>query len=355
MATVVGPWQGSSPRARMEIDYAVTRSADGTSATATGTCIFASEFNMTDTSNAWSVWGAAGDHSGTNVNISHPSSSGGRTGFFSFTIGIGSGGADIGMRFTGLEAPGVTVEAVLHLDGVALAPYTDGSYYAADIAATNFRAAHFIANGNGGSLTNVAVQVNTSETDVGAIYKEAGSWVEPTVTGLVRATKYYFRARIANSTYGWGPWGPWKEFTTLAVAPSSPGTSADTITPTSMRIVVTSSGDSGGVPIDLYEAYVMSNNAYPDAGGVVVASASGGTFVANGLIPSTQYYYTSRSRNTAGLWSPWTPMKAATTLPSAVVNVSGVYKNAIPFVCIEPNVWRMAIPLKNVGGGVWRQ
>lgn len=136
------------------------------------------------------------------------------------------------------------------------------------------------------------------------------------------------------------------------VAPSSPGTSVDTITATSARIVVTASASNGGAGINRYDAYVTSNNKMPSSGGIVVASATGGTFVATGLLPGTTYWYTAQARNSAGLWSPLTPLKSFTTLPAAHVNVNGVWKNALVYVNVS-GVWKFAIPYVNVNG-VWK-
>lgn len=135
-------------------------------------------------------------------------------------------------------------------------------------------------------------------------------------------------------------------------APGSPGTNVDSITPTTARIIVAAPGYNGGAAINAYEAYVLSNNAWPGAGGNVVASATGGTFTATGLLPSIKYFYTSRARNTAGHWSAWTPMKTFTTLPAGYVKVAGVWKNAIPYVKVD-GVWKMATPYVKVAG-VWK-
>lgn len=169
---------------------------------------------------------------------------------------------------------------------------------------------------------------------------------------LDRYTDYHAYAQTHNIA-GWGDFGGPIPFRTLADPPSPPPTGADTITPVSARIVVYPSADGGGPGIDAYEAYVMTNNAWPDGGGNIVASASGGTFTATGLIPSTQYFYTARARNTSGIWSGWTVMQAFTTLPSANVKTGGVYKNALPYVK-QGGVYKMAIPYKKLGG-VYRQ
>lgn len=136
------------------------------------------------------------------------------------------------------------------------------------------------------------------------------------------------------------------------VNPSEPGTGVDSITATSARIVVTASANNGGAGIDRYDAYVMSNNAWPGQGGVVVASATGGTFVANNLLPGTTYYYTAQARNAAGLWSGLTAMKVFTTLPAGMVNVNGVWKNALVYVNVG-GVWKFALPYTNVNG-TWK-
>lgn len=205
-------------------------------------------------------------------------------------------------------------------------------------------------NGAGADVVNYRVHRNSDGLLIGDML---GPYSGVAFPGLTRFTDYVAFAQTHNIA-GWGGWSSPVGFKTLAEAPTSPGTSADQIKPTSARIVVTASSDDGGNTITAYETYVMSNNAYPGAGGAVVASATGGTFTATGLSPSKQYFYTSRSMNASGYWSPWTPMKAFTTLPSANINVAGVWKNAIPWVNDAGGVPRMAIPYKNVGG-IWKQ
>lgn len=231
--------------------------------------------------------------------------------------------------------------------------YTDSTYYAINITANSFSTAHVIADGNGSALVDLMVELNTSPAASG-VYYQVGSWGDAYVGGLTRYTDYWFRVRVANANYGWGGWGEWKSVKTLAQNPSAPGASVDQITPTTASVTLTASSDNGGATIDVYEVYVLSNNAYPGAGGTVVASASSGLLTAAGLIPSTQYYYTSRARNVGGLWSTWTAMQAFTTLPSALINLANIWKNAIPYVCTAPGVWAMAIPYKNVAN-IWKQ
>lgn len=218
-------------------------------------------------------------------------------------------------------------------------------------------------------LTSLNVVDSSNSLDIGGNWSRAGAIG---LNGVYNASPIWYQditvARAVGANVGlgvsmsfsgvnyWGVTLTASESWTVPAryeAPSSPGTGADTITPTSARIVVTASTYAGGASIDAYEAYVMTNNAWPGAGGNVVASASGGTFTATGLLPSTRYYYTARAHNTAGLWSAWTPMKVFDTLPSAAVKVAGVYTNAIPYVK-DAGVYKMAIPYKKVSG-VYKQ
>lgn len=149
--------------------------------------------------------------------------------------------------------------------------------------------------------------------------------------GFARGTTYYVWARTHNSV-GWGAWSGRRTVVTLDY-PNSPGTGVDSISSSSARIVVTASTDNGGAAVDVYEAYVLTNNAWPYAGGIVVASAQGGTFTAGGLARKTLYYYTSRSHNSVG-WSAWTPMKTFTTLATVPDAPNPVALSAITQVSV---------------------
>jgi len=110
--------------------------------------------------------------------------------------------------------------------------------------------------------------------------------------------------------------------------PGAPGTSVNSITSNSARIVVTAPSDNGGAGIGVYEVYVLTNNEWPYAGGNVVTSWQGGTGTATGLTRHTNYKYTSRCHNSAG-WSAWTGMKSFDTLATvparcAAPSISGI-------------------------------
>lgn len=349
MATVVGPWQGSSPNARIEIDYTVTRSADGTSATMNGTVILATNFSIVDTTNGWEVWGDAGSASGSNVNFNH-GGSGGRTGFCGISAGIGPGGMNVGGRVSRLEGPGATIEAVLHLDGVSLAPYSDSTYYAQSITATSFKSANVIVNTNGGNMVDIQMQVNTSQSETGSWTYQQGSWQDVTATGLARATLYYFRIRVANNTYGWGPWGAWKSVTTAKTVPSAPyGYSATSITQVSARSTNSNVADNGGATLTNLRAQI--NTTPSETNATLVSSGSWADITFQNLIPGTSYSFRLSAGNEVG-WSDWGPWVSFTTLPGVLVKYGGTWHNAIPYVKVN-GVWVTAIRYVKVGG-TWR-
>lgn len=137
-----------------------------------------------------------------------------------------------------------------------------------------------------------------------------------------------------------------------ATVPGVPGTAADTIQQTSVRIVVTAPASNGGAAIDSYETYVLTNNAWPDAGGTVIASAYGGTFTTPPILyPLTTYYYTSRAHNSVG-YSGWTPMRVVTTRESGMVNVGGTWRQAAGYANVA-GTWHVIQETYANVGGTW--
>lgn len=213
MPTVVGPWYGGSSPARIEVDYSVSYNADRTNAFFSGMVYLATQYSIVDTNNSWAVSGELGADSGSNKSINH-GSSGGRTAIRAIA-GWRQGNAKIHALVSGLEAMGETVYGNnLVLQAGALAPYITG-FQVANIGPTSFVGDITGVNGNGGGLTNAQVGYNTSPSDTGAIYKARGSYGDVTVTGANPGTLYYFKMRVQNNTWGWGPWTSWKSFNTL--------------------------------------------------------------------------------------------------------------------------------------------
>lgn len=211
------------------------------------------------------------------------------------------------------------------------------------------------------TTNNLSIGGNWSRSGamgLGGVYNANPIWSQDIVVGRGRGYNYDVSVSMSWSAVEY--WG-----TTLSASqgytvpayydpPSAPPTGVQNITPTSATIVVYPSADGGGAGIVAYEAYVMTNNAWPGQGGNVVASASGGTFnTGNVLVPSTVYYYTARALNGASLWSGWTPMQVFTTQAAARMKYGGQWTNVIPYVK-HNGVWKQAIPYVKKNG-VWVQ
>lgn len=215
MGNVVGPWFGGSSPARIEIDYDVTYNADRTSAHFSGMVYLATRYAISDTINSWSVSGDLGNASGSNVNVQH-GSGGGRTAVKSIA-GWRQGNAVINASVSGLEAIGETVVGNgLVLEAGPLASYIS-TFQARGVTSTSFIADVVSWVANGGVIDNTQVGYNTSQSDTGALYIQKGSFGDGDilVSPINPGTLYYFKMRLHNTGYGWGPWTAWKTATTL--------------------------------------------------------------------------------------------------------------------------------------------
>lgn len=71
-----------------------------------------------------------------------------------------------------------------------------------------------------------------------------------------------------------------------------------------------------------------------------------------GLIPGVKYYFWVRAHNAAG-WSSWSASRNVTMISIVRINVSGIWKTAIPYVNVG-GVWKNARPwTRNVG--IWKE
>lgn len=348
MPTLVGPRVGGAIGARIEIDYTIGYNPEHTAAYVDVAIYVATDRSLSDSTNDWSTWGQFGDAGGSNVRISH-GSGGGRTLLRTAGGWFGPGIIGIGTRVSRIEATG-NIEAVLYIDPGGLAPSTDGNYYAYNVGPTSFTVGNIIANGNGGSLTNVALWMNTSPSDVGASYYELGGFGDFPVVGRYRATTYWFRLRVANNTWGWGEWGPWRSVTTAFTAPSAPyGYYAVEITQTSAKTWSTNVADTGGP--NLNNMRVMVNTSPSEDGATIITAGAWIDTYMNNLNPGTTYYFRVAAAN-GYAWSNYGEWASFTTLPGVMVKVNGVWRNAIPYVKVN-GVWRMATRYVKVNG-IWR-
>jgi hypothetical protein len=353
MTTLYGPWEGTgSGKARIRLEYTRTYKNNNTEANFDGTVYIEFDTSISDSTNSWNVASPNfTDANGSNLNISF-GSGGGKKAIKSFDFDANEDG-EISASVSNIEYIGETVNASFTLPVGDLAPtWNDTNYSATGITATSFTTTGINADGNGGSRNNVQVQYNTSASSTGASTKTVGSYANTTVTGLTRATTYYFRVRVSNTTYGYGEWGPWKSFTTLSTVPGAPidtwnfsnitQTTADVNGPDGVA-------DNGGSALNNWQT--CYNTSASESGATWVTSGNTSVPDLTGLTPGTTYYAKIRAANANG-WGPYSAWKSFTTLPGVMVKVGGVWKVATPYVKVN-GVWKEATRYIKIGG-VWK-
>lgn len=161
-----------------------------------------------------------------------------------------------------------------------------------------------------------------------------------TITGLKRATTYYFRASVRN-VIGWGPWSGAVAATTLPEVPGTPESPVfSQIKQTTAVATFLDSTDNGGRPVLERQVGYSLVNAVPfNPQGTIPID---GPTTITGMLPGRLYWFASRTRNTVG-WSEWSPKVAVRTVAGAFVKVSGVWRPAVPYVRVN-GVWRVARP-----------
>lgn len=201
----------------------------------------------------------------------------------------------------------------------------------------------FTGNGDGGSAITawqLGYGVNTSTPDT--IVDSSGTLL---ISGLTPGTTYYFWARGVNGV-GAGPWGPRSQATTLRIPDATTTPVLSNIGPQSVTVAWSPNGD-GGTPITGYQIGYATTNTTPTT---TVAATSPATIT--GLNPGTTYYFWTRAQNSVG-WGPWSASASAMTIAGVRINVSGVWKLALPYVK-DGGVWKLARPYVRVAG-VWKE
>ena len=351
MATLYSAWQGTGAQARIRIDYTVTYSADRTQAIYNGTFYIEYGGAVSDATNSWAISGDCGSQTGSNVSYSVPSGGGARS-FKTMPQVQKYGNAAVAGSVSGIDAiGGGQILGSFTLPSGGLAPYfNDTNYGVRDVTQTSVTTTGLNGNANGGSLNNLQLMVNTSPVD-GPGTSTPGAYVDATISTLTPNTLYYYKIRIANSTYGWSAWGPWKTFRTLPTVPSPAPESwyIGDITQLAASVKGLAYTSDGGSPID--QVLVRVNTA-PNFTGYWDLPGGWEDRPITGLTPGTTYYVCVYLHNAYGYSAP-TAWKAFTTMPGVSVNVGGVWKNAIPLVNVG-GVWKNAVRYVNVGG-VWKQ
>lgn len=354
MATLYGGWMGSPWKARIYCVYSVSYTADHTQAIYAISFGVEFEQSISDSVNTWAVSGDCGAASGSNVSYQIPSGGGSKT-FRSGESAQKYGNASVAAQIDNVEGVGGgVISASFTLPSGALAPYfTNTNYATRNVTSSGFTSTGIAATGNGGTLNNVQMEVNTAANDTGAMYFTSGAWVDATATGLQKAKTYYYRIRVANSTYGWGAWGPWKAVTTLSTIPSAPASSwyLTNVSQIDAAVVNISVPDNGGIALDQILVRYSTDPAFSWYTDIPLAGTATSTAI-SGLTPGTTYYVVIYAHNANG-YSAASDVKSFTTLPGVMVNVGGVWKTAIPYVNVD-GVWKPATRYIN-DGGVWKQ
>lgn len=351
MPTLYGSWEGP---ARMRLEYTRSYNSDHTEARYDGDVYIEFNTSVTDTTNTWAVTSPQfSNKSGSNLSISIPSG-GGKKKVTGFDFWHGDDG-EIYAEVDNIEYVGQRVEHNFTLPAGDLAPFWNHTNYSAtSVTSSSFSTTGVSASANGGTLNNTQIHYNTAPSTSGGWYYDQGFYGNISVGGLQRATTYYFRLRVHNSTYGWGAWGPWKSVTTHTTIPS-PATTGFTftnITQTSAEIIGEAVSDNGGAGLTNWSTYINTSPVL--SGGTQLFSGNGSNAPnPTNLIPGTLYYVAIIPANVNGWASAWSAFKTFTTLPGVSVNVADEWKNAQPWVNVG-GIWKPAVRYVNVDG-VWKQ
>jgi hypothetical protein len=228
----------------------------------------------------------------------------------------------------------------------ASAPSTPGLPTLSSIGSTSIHVAFTDGANNGATIDSREIAYDNDNTIAGAANTgNIGTDKAITVTGLTPGTTYWFWARAHNSQ-GWSPWSGARSATTLRVpdAPTPPTISE--ITQISAKATWTPNGN-GGSAITGYDIGWGTNSTTPIS---VEAATSPRTI--SSLSPGTTYYVFARAKNAVGT-GPWSIGTSMRTIAGVRVNVSGVWREAIPYVKVA-GVWRIARPWARIAG-VWKE
>lgn len=219
MPTLYSGWQagnGTTTEARIKCVYDQNYSDDHTQVHFNVSYWYTTSTQVDDTSNNWEVTGDNGSASGSNIILHHAAyPTGGETQYYFQYGGWRRSNANVASSVWNVSAQdNIAIVGNFTLETGALAPFVSSTPYATNITPTSFTTA-FNANGNGGTLTDTTMRINTSPSETGATQVTKGSFGNITYRNLLGGLTYYFKVAVANNTYGWGPWSEWVSVTTL--------------------------------------------------------------------------------------------------------------------------------------------
>lgn len=200
------------------------------------------------------------------------------------------------------------------------------------LAATNITStsaqsgASLLTNGIG--ITAKGLVWSTSGTPVfqsgGVNQTDEGAGDQPeftsTMTGLVPATAYNFRAYATNSA-GIGYSNQTANFTTLAATPSAPTVSNSTVNSLTVSINGNGNGAAAEFAIRVNGTQFVQSNGTLGGAEVWQTAATWGNIVVSGLASGTSYTFDVKARNAALLETNFGPSANGTTIATGTPTV----------------------------------
>jgi hypothetical protein len=225
-----------------------------------------------------------------------------------------------------------------------------------DITATSALITWAISD-NGGTSTDkshVIVSTSSNRDDVSARVHDAESGVilSRAVSGLTRATTYYYWIRIFNGKY-WSNWTQTRSCVTLRTAPTTrPVLVFSAPSPTTGYLAWSFSGDNGGSAITGFDWEVSTvDNFSSTLGSGSTGGGTSGSAAISGLTPASQYFARVRAKNAEGA-GPWSAIRSLIA-PQGVKYWNGTSWVSVPLYYWDGSDWAVPASIKGRSGGAW--
>lgn len=175
-----------------------------------------------------------------------------------------------------------------------------------------------VADNGGAPIDNWRYQVSNTPSFGGYVDWGGSPW---RITGLTRATHYYFRTLVRNSANYWSDWSSVGEFDTLPTKPGKENTPSITeVTASSFKVTYTGNADGGGLPITANQVQVSTNNSFT---ALVYDGQPANNTTITGLASAQTYYVRVRAYNAYGWSDSWSDAAQTTTAATVPGQVGG--------------------------------